>query len=83
MIHESKITPVILLSKSDLISHDQVEKIQEDISSISPGIKIVPFSNLSGANIVTIMSSLLPAHTYCLLGSSGVGKTTLLNSILF
>jgi ribosome biogenesis GTPase len=24
----------------------------------------------------------LPAHTYCLLGSSGVGKTTLLNSIL-
>ena len=54
MIHESKITPVILLSKSDLISHDQVEKIQEDISSISPGIKIVPFSNLSGENIDTI-----------------------------
>jgi len=82
MVNESKITPVILLSKCDLISQDQVEKIQEDISSISPGIKIIPFSNVSGENIDTIRSSLLPAQTYCLLGSSGVGKTTLLNSIL-
>ncbi len=82
MIHESKITPVLLLSKCDLISQDQVEKIQVDISNISTGIKIVPFSNLNGENIDTIRSSLLPAQTYCLLGSSGVGKTTLLNSIL-
>lgn len=82
MVNENKITPVILLSKCDLISQDQIEKIQEDISSISPETNIVTFSNVSGDNIDTIMSSLLPAQTYCLLGSSGVGKTTLLNSIL-
>lgn len=82
MVNESKITPVILLSKCDLISQEQVEKIQDDISCIAPETDILAFSNLSGENIDTIRSSLLPGHTYCLLGSSGVGKTTLLNSIL-
>ena len=82
MVNESKITPVILLSKCDLIFHDQVEKIKEDILHISPGTSILAFSNLSGENINTIKLSLLPGQTYCLLGSSGVGKTTLLNSIL-
>ena len=82
MVNDSKITPVILLSKCDLISHDQVEIIQENISRISPGTTVLAFSNLSGENIDTIKQFLLPAQTYCLLGSSGVGKTTLLNSIL-
>jgi ribosome biogenesis GTPase / thiamine phosphate phosphatase len=82
MVHESEITPQILLSKCDLISQAEIDDIKQSILAIAPQTTVLAFSNLSGDNIVTIKDSLSPANTYCLLGSSGVGKTTLLNSIL-
>ena len=82
MVNEANIKPVILLSKCDLISDDEVEKKIESVKDISPKITVLPFSNESGENIEKIKAFLEPGHTYCLLGSSGVGKTTLLNSIL-
>ena len=82
MVHEGGISPVVLLSKCDLIPHDEVKEIKESVLSVAPQATIIAFSNLSGENIDAIKNSLSPGHTYCLLGSSGVGKTTLLNSIL-
>lgn len=82
MVHESRITPVILLSKCDLLSEQDVAEITARVRAISPDTKVVPFSNLIEENTNAIKDSLLPGHTYCLLGSSGVGKTTLLNSII-
>jgi ribosome biogenesis GTPase len=82
MVNEGKITPVILLSKCDLISQDKIEEIRRDIVTIAPRTEVLAFSNLTGENIETIKNSLLRGHTYCLLGSSGVGKTTLINTIL-
>ena len=82
MVNESEITPIILLSKCDLISSKELEEIEASILNIAPQTTVLAFSNLSGENIETIKNLLLPEQTYCLLGSSGVGKTTLLNSIL-
>jgi len=82
MINESKIRPVILLSKCDLLSQDEIDKIKNNILEVIPNVKIIAFSNLNGDNIDRIKDFLISGKTYCLLGSSGVGKTTLLNSIL-
>ena len=81
MVHESGITPIILLSKCDLISKNEVDEIKKSILDIAPQVVVLAFSNLNQENIDSIKKILLYGNTYCLLGSSGVGKTTLLNSI--
>jgi len=82
MINESNITPVIFLSKSDLISTDEIDSKINDIHNIIPDIKIVAFSNNNLTDIEDIKTHFIPFETYCLLGSSGVGKTTLLNNLM-
>lgn len=82
MINESNITPIILLSKCDLVPQEKLKEIVESVVEIAPHITIFPFSNQTGENIDVIKNLLLYGHSYCLLGSSGVGKTTLLNNIL-
>lgn len=82
MINEAQIKPVILLSKCDLIPTAEVEDIKQEILNIIPNAEIIDFSNLDQHNLDIIKQSLVSGKTYCLIGSSGVGKTTLLNNIL-
>jgi len=82
MVHESSIEPVILLSKCDLLLKAEIDEIKQKVLTVAPQTKVMEFSNLSRENIETVIDVLMPGFTYCLLGSSGVGKTTLLNSII-
>lgn len=82
MINESNITPVIFLSKSDLINADEIKNKVNAINKIMPDIKIAAFSNNSLSDIENIKIQFTPSKTFCLLGSSGVGKTTLLNNLI-
>lgn len=82
VINEGNITPIIFLSKSDLLSSNEIESKINDIYKIFADIKIVAFSNNSRADIENIKMYFNSAETYCLLGSSGVGKTTLLNNLI-
>jgi ribosome biogenesis GTPase / thiamine phosphate phosphatase len=82
MINESSIEPVVFLSKRDLLTPSEIEEKKEKILRQNPGIKIITFSNNIEEDILEITNFLEPARTYCLLGSSGVGKSTLLNNLL-
>ena len=81
MINESDIEPVILLSKSDLLPVGEIDKKVTEIHAIVPDIRVVPFSNEDNTSLKIVKELLVPWKTYCLLGSSGVGKTTLVNNL--
>ena len=82
MVNESGIEPVILLSKCDLMPREEVNEIKKSVLAIAPQTTVIEFSNLDRENIDSIIGLLKSGYSYCLLGSSGVGKTTLLNSII-
>jgi ribosome biogenesis GTPase len=82
MINESDIQPVVLLSKSDLLPENAINKKVAEINALNHDIRVVPFSNEDRTRLKSVKALLLPRKTYCLLGSSGVGKTTLINNLL-
>lgn len=82
MIHESNIQPVIVLSKTDLVSADELSDIKKSIKRLYDKYLFLPISNITDDGIKALRKELKPRKTYCLLGSSGVGKTTLLNKLL-
>lgn len=77
---ESGANPVIVLTKADLCSSVQ-EKLAE-VESVAMGVPIVSISVLEEKGIDSLKPYLLPGKTIALLGSSGVGKSTLTNYLL-
>ncbi len=82
MVYDGGIQPVALLSKGDLLETHAIEMRLNEIAAIFPELRVIAFSNKTGEGLDSIWALLTPGNTYCLLGSSGVGKTTLLNSLL-
>jgi ribosome biogenesis GTPase len=82
MVHEANIKPVTLLSKKDLIPEEELEQKISQIRNANPNLDIIAFSNETGEGLGDIQGLLETGKTYCLLGSSGVGKTTLINRLI-
>jgi len=82
MVREFRIEPIILFSKADLMIENERYNITEKIKERIKGAKIISFSNLEIKEVNSIKSLLKAKNTYCLIGSSGVGKTTLINNLL-
>jgi ribosome biogenesis GTPase len=82
MVNDGYIDPVILLSKNDLVSQKDLERKVSEIKNIGIKCEIITYSVKTGSGLPQIKQVLKPSITYCLLGSSGVGKTTLLNHLI-
>ena len=82
LINDGRIEPVLLLSKSDLVSPEELEHRISEIERANINCEVIAFSNETGLGLPEIRQVLEPGATYCLLGSSGVGKTTLLNHLI-
>jgi len=77
----SNVEPIIILSKIDLIEEQALNKHLDQIKERIKDIDIITISNQSNVGLDKIKAILEKGKTYCLLGSSGVGKSTLLNKL--
>lgn len=76
---ESGALPVIVLTKADCCT--EVADYIAKASGVAPGVEVYAVSAATGEGIEELRRYLLPGHTVALLGSSGVGKSTLVNSL--
>ncbi len=81
-VREGHVEPVVLLTKTDLVGAEELEQLIGRIRLMSVDTRIIGLSNVTGAGIDRVRDLMVPGKTYCLLGSSGVGKTTLVNRLL-
>jgi ribosome biogenesis GTPase len=79
LVWESGATPVVILTKADLC--EDPEPILAELSSRLLGLPVHAVCALDGAGTDVLHEYLAPGHTIALLGSSGVGKSTLINRL--
>lgn len=80
VVYSSGANPVILLNKIDLA--DDPARLVEKIQSIAGNVPVVSLSALSEIGLDTLSPYLKPGETVALIGSSGVGKSTIINALL-
>ncbi len=76
----SGVRPVIVLNKADVAIDLEGRLI--DVASVAPAVPIVVLSALTGDHLADLSPYLVAGQTAVVLGSSGVGKSTLVNALL-
>jgi ribosome biogenesis GTPase / thiamine phosphate phosphatase len=77
---ESGATPVLVLTKSDLV--DDVAPAVAAVETVSGGVPVLATSTVTGAGLEAVRARLPTGVTGAVLGSSGVGKSTLVNALV-
>lgn len=79
---EGGVDCAIILNKIDLISGDELDAKLAELKSRFKDIEIIPTSVISKDGLDALSSHISPGRTYCFLGSSGIGKSSLINKLI-
>jgi ribosome biogenesis GTPase len=79
-VWESGATPSVLLTKLDLCT--ELEERRREVEEVALGVDVLALSSLDGRGVGEVRSRLRPRETSVLVGSSGVGKSTLINRLI-
>ncbi len=81
MANQGHVETLLVLTKTDLVSEDALEQLISEIRDAGINIRIIALSNATGAGLDQFKEIMSFGKTYCLVGSSGVGKSTLINQL--
>ena len=73
---------VIILNKIDLIAKEELDSKLAEIKNRLNEVEIVPTSSVNKEGLQELKKYIKKRKTYCFLGSSGVGKSSLINKLL-
>ncbi|MFN3556638.1 MAG: ribosome small subunit-dependent GTPase A [Bacteroidales bacterium] len=79
--YSSNVSPIILLNKTDLIDEQRLKELVQSIQLRIKDVPVIAISNETQNGYDAFRNTIEKGKTYCLLGSSGVGKSTLLNNL--
>jgi len=82
LANEGGVKSAIILNKVDLISEPELSAIVEQIKNRFKGVDIISTSVVAERGLDELMDYIARGKTYCFLGSSGVGKSSLINKLL-
>jgi len=80
MLHESGAEPVIVLNKKDICP--DLETYLERISTVAGSLPVHPVSAVDGDGVADLLQYIKPGKSVCFIGSSGVGKSSIINSLM-
>lgn len=81
-VWDSGAAPVVVVNKAELCTPDELAAELDELAAVAPGVPIVSVSAHTGAGVGALDAYVRPGHTVALIGSSGVGKSSLVNRLL-
>jgi ribosome biogenesis GTPase len=82
MVVSGGAVPSVALSKADLIPEQDVESYVSRIRGRLPNTDVIAVSSVNQHGLVSLRHHLVSGKTYCFIGSSGVGKSSIVNNLL-
>lgn len=79
--YSARVKPIIVLTKTDLINTETLTRIKDTINQRIQDIPVIAISNTTNEGVNQLTQLIEKGKTYCILGSSGVGKSSLTNNL--
>jgi ribosome biogenesis GTPase len=80
--YSANIEPVLVISKIDLSTEKDIRDAITALETRDKKVKYILLSNMTLKGLDQILSFIQKGKTYCVVGSSGVGKSSLINNLL-
>jgi len=80
--NDGGVKPAIILNKTDLISKEELDLKLSQIKNRFNNTDVILTSAVTDEGLNKLKNYILKGKTYCFLGSSGVGKSSLINKLL-